>query len=159
MYFFYQGCAPSLPPSLTQGHERNNGPLLAGADAGFKDSTGKTALMYAAICGFSECVDLLRRLHPASLNQTCAKGNTALHYAVLGKDQKSVRALTVPGLTEFGVRNRDGQTAEQLAGDSVIGLSIQTAEKYARSVSDFERFCVRREDERDKEREGARARR
>ena len=108
---------------------------VADAEAAEADNAGRTALMHAAMSGCAQCISRVRRELPASLNVSCNKGNTALHYTVMGGQHAAVMALLEAAWIDFTVQNKEGKTARDLAVVSPeLQQAVDTAIAFADSV-------------------------
>ena len=83
-----------------------------GATGTLADENGKTAFMWAAENGFVDLVQTL--LDKQDKKQTDKLGNTALHYAVIAKNEPLMVLLLKAGY-DFRVRNNDGLSCYRLA--------------------------------------------
>lgn len=89
--------------------------LEAGARTDRRESeSNQTVLFEAARLGHAEIIQLLLKADGKLLNATDKNGETALFEAVRSSQSKAVRVLLEAGADQK-VRNKTGQTAEELA--------------------------------------------
>ena len=77
------------------------------------DDFGRTALMFAAIDGYSKIADVLLK-YRSDVNAVDKEGNTALLLAVRGNHESVVRVL-MAGCPNLDAKDRSGKTATQWA--------------------------------------------
>ncbi len=87
--------------------------LSIGADINERDKLGRTALHFAAQCGHTEIILLLRSQKTINLNARDCNGNTALHLAI--ENPGSIHLL-ISGTKRIdkNIKNNAGKTADEL---------------------------------------------
>jgi ankyrin repeat protein len=108
-------------------------PLLVGrgGDVNAQDNQGKTALLFAAFRCYTDTVELLPDLG-AHINVADIHSETPLHYAScsLKDNGKLVKFLLDRG-ADIGVRNKDGETAVQVATKNGHTNSVKLVDRCA----------------------------
>ena len=110
------GKCPHLYLAAEKGAPRSTIDLLAakGADVGWADEHGQTALHQAVYLGHAEVVRALGGTHGADLNAQDNDGDAPLHYAAYYGRTTAARALLELG-ADASLRNKKGQTALGMA--------------------------------------------
>ncbi|XP_055582584.1 ankyrin repeat domain-containing protein 27 isoform X1 [Falco cherrug] len=111
-----------------------------------KDIYGNTPLIYACLNGQYETTALLLEFnlalqHGASVNLSNAKGNTALHEAVIGRNEALVDLLLQNGAMTHIRNERNCTPADCAEPNSNIIKLLETAPSYVPTSAEREKEC------------------